>query len=55
MSRPLLRLYGAALALSAWLALLLLGHVAGGAVHLLLLASLALFPWGSSSPTDRGR
>ena len=31
--------------LSAWLALLLLGWTAWGAVHLLLVASLALFPW----------
>jgi hypothetical protein len=31
--------------LSAWLVLLLLGWSAGGAVYLLLLAALALFPW----------
>lgn len=32
-------------ALSAWLVLLFAGRAAGGAVHLLFLASLALFPW----------
>lgn len=32
-------------ALSAWLVLLFTGWTAGGAVHLLFAASLALFPW----------
>ena len=32
-------------ALSAWLVLLFAGWTAGGAVHLLFAASLALFPW----------
>ncbi|MDX1502706.1 MAG: hypothetical protein R3325_10125 [Thermoanaerobaculia bacterium] len=31
--------------LSAWLMLLFTGWTAGGAVHLLLLAALLLFPW----------
>lgn len=31
--------------LSAWLILLLSGFALGGAIHLLLLASLLLFPW----------
>lgn len=31
--------------LSAWLVLLFAGWTAGGAVHLLFAASLALFPW----------
>ncbi len=31
--------------LSAWLILLLSGYALGGAIHLLLLASLVLFPW----------
>lgn len=31
--------------LSGWLALLLLGHAFGGAVYLLLLAALVVFPW----------
>jgi hypothetical protein len=32
-------------ALSAWLVLLFSGWVGGGAVHALLVAALALFPW----------
>lgn len=44
-------------ALSAWLVLLFVGWVGGGAVHLLLVASLALFPWraaasGSEEPDE---
>ena len=31
--------------LSTWLILLLSGFALGGAVHLLLVGSLALFPW----------
>ena len=31
--------------LAAWLVLLMSGVALGGAVHLLLVASLALFPW----------
>ena len=31
--------------LAAWLVLLMSGFALGGAIHLLLLASLALFPW----------
>lgn len=31
--------------LSAWLILLLSGFALGGAIHLLLVASLILFPW----------
>ncbi|HEV2855581.1 MAG TPA: hypothetical protein VHC97_22525 [Thermoanaerobaculia bacterium] len=40
---------------SGWLALLFAGFAGGGAVHLLLLAALALFPWraASGSGTDR--
>jgi hypothetical protein len=30
---------------SGWLALLFAGFAGGGAVHLLLLAALVLFPW----------
>ncbi len=30
---------------SSWLALLFLGLALGGAIHLLLAAGLALFPW----------
>ena len=31
--------------LSAWLILLMSGFALGGAIHLLLAASLVLFPW----------
>lgn len=31
--------------LSTWLVLLLSGFALGGAIHLMLLASLLLFPW----------
>lgn len=40
-----LRLVAGALALALWLALMLAGHAAGGAAHLLALAGLALLPW----------
>jgi hypothetical protein len=39
------RLVASCALLSTWLVLLLLGYAAGGAVHLLLAASLAAFPW----------
>ncbi len=42
---PGLRLTLSTVLLSAWLILLLAGAALGGAVHLLLLASLTLFPW----------
>jgi len=32
-------------AISTWLALLVLGWSAGGAVYLLLVAGVAVFPW----------
>ena len=41
----LTRLFLAVALLSAWLILLLSGFAFGGAIHLLLLASLGLFPW----------
>lgn len=34
---------------SGWLALLFAGLAGGGAVHLLLLAALALFPWRAAA------
>ncbi|HEX3527450.1 MAG TPA: hypothetical protein VH988_10305 [Thermoanaerobaculia bacterium] len=40
----------ALLLFSAWLALLFTGHAGGGAVHLLLLAALAIFPWKAADP-----
>jgi len=47
---PFVRSAAALLLFSAWLALLFAGLVAGGAVHLLLLAALALFPWKAAAP-----
>jgi hypothetical protein len=44
-SSPILRLVTSSVLLSAWLFLLLVGHTFGGAVYLLLVASLVLFPW----------
>lgn len=40
-----LRLVAGAAALAAWLALVLSGHLAGGAAHLLALAGILLLPW----------
>ena len=42
---PLLRLFAAAAALGLWLAFFFLGRTARGALHLLLLAALALLLW----------
>ena len=41
------RLFAAATLFSAWLVLLLRGLAGGGAVHLLLVAALAMFPWAA--------
>jgi hypothetical protein len=38
--------------LSAWLSLLLLGWTAAGAIHLLLVSAVALFPWRELGPAD---
>jgi len=46
---PALRAALALLLFSAWLALLFAGLAGGGAVHLLLLAALALFPWKAAA------
>ena len=43
--RPLARLIAAAAALGLWLALFFLGRTAGGAIHLLPVAALALVLW----------
>jgi hypothetical protein len=40
-----LRLTASLALVSAWLVLLLLGHAFGGAVYLLLVGALAVFPW----------
>lgn len=48
---PRLHLYLACTLVSAWMFGLLVGLTAGGAVHVLLLAAVALWPWrGSSEP-----
>jgi len=46
---PTLRAAVALLLFSAWLALLFAGLAGGGAVHLLLLAALAFFPWKAAA------
>jgi hypothetical protein len=46
---PTVRAAVALLLFSAWLALLFAGLAGGGAVHLLLLAALALFPWKAAA------
>ena len=42
---PMLRLTLSVVLLAAWLVLLMSGVALGGAIHLLLVASLVLFPW----------
>jgi hypothetical protein len=46
----------ALLLFSAWMFLLFAGFAAAGAVHLLLLLSLAAFPWRAlrRGPSDQG-
>lgn len=44
-SRPTLRAAVSVGLLSAWLVLLMAGFAWGGAVHLLFVASLVVFPW----------
>ncbi len=53
--RPTLRLVAAAAAAGAWLGLLLAGHAAGGAVHLLAGTALALAPWREPALPREGR
>lgn len=52
---PTLRLLVSAVALSAWLLLLMSGWAFGGAVYLLLLAALAIFPWTTLRAILRSR
>jgi hypothetical protein len=47
---PYLQLVAAAAALGLWLALFFLGRTAGGAIHLLPLAALALVFWARRAP-----
>lgn len=51
--RPTLRTALALAALSAWLVLLFSGWTAAGAVHLLLVVAVALFPWRAAVARDR--
>ena len=48
----MLRLVTSVALISGWLALLLLGWSAHGAVYLLLVAGLALFPWRALGAPD---
>jgi hypothetical protein len=45
MRSPIVRALASLVLFSSWMALLLAGFAFGGGVHLLLLGSLALFPW----------
>lgn len=49
---PLARAFVAAGLFTLWQGLLFRGFAAGGAVHLLLLAALATFPWRALSGRD---
>lgn len=49
---PLARLLASAALISAWLVALLVGWTLGGAVYLLLLTALAVFPWQSVRSRD---
>jgi hypothetical protein len=46
---PMARLAVSVALLAAWLVLLLAGIALGGAIHLLLVAALALFPWRAAA------
>jgi len=50
--RSTLRAALAVALLSAWLVLLFVGWIAAGAVHLLLAAALAAFPWRAAVASD---
>ena len=52
-NRATLRAALAVALLSTWLVLLFAGHVAGGAVHLLFVASLVAFPWRAALASGR--
>ena len=47
------RLLPSLLAVAAWLILLFSGFALGGAVHLLLVAALVLFPWKTPPAEER--
>ena len=46
---PVARAAAALLSFSAWMALLFAGFAGGGAVHLLLVAAVVLFPWKAAA------
>jgi hypothetical protein len=48
-TRPITRAALSLTLFSGWLALLFAGFAGGGAVHLLLLAALVLFPWRAAA------
>ncbi|HEV7785369.1 MAG TPA: hypothetical protein VGQ28_08535 [Thermoanaerobaculia bacterium] len=50
---PAIRAIFGLILISAWLALLFSGLAFGGAVHLLLVAALVLFPWRAAAGPDR--
>jgi hypothetical protein len=54
MSKPLLRCLAAALLFSGWMTLLFAGFAWGGAVHLLLAASLFVLPWRAGAARPAG-
>jgi hypothetical protein len=54
MSRASLRLLAAAALLGAWLVLLLSGVALGGAIHLVAVAALVVFPWGAARGAGDG-
>jgi hypothetical protein len=45
MRSPVVRALASLVLFSSWMALLFAGFAFGGGIHLLLLGSLALFPW----------
>ncbi|HEV8581707.1 MAG TPA: hypothetical protein VGX68_21780 [Thermoanaerobaculia bacterium] len=45
MRSPILRAALSLLLFTSWMALLFAGYILGGAIHLLFLAALLLFPW----------
>lgn len=54
MRSPTLRAAVALVLFSSWLALLFAGFALGGAIHLVLVAALVLFPWRASAKEASG-
>ena len=55
LSKTDLRLFGAAIAIAAWLVLLFTGWAFGGFVHALLVLALILVPWHAVPRSTRGQ